>query len=414
VRIIAQIAIAHLLNRRRQSLVSILGVAMGVGFFIGTSALMRGSQNDMVERLIDTAPHITIKDEYRNPQPQPVMALYAHGAVELRGLKPRETVRGLRAAAAMIEALDARADLDAAPALTGQVILRFAIQDKAVTLNGIDVDRELRISKLDEDMVIGKVDDLETVANGIILGEELAKRIGVRARDTLTVTSAAGTTKKMKVVGLFRSGVMGIDRSTAYAKLRDVQVLLDRPNIVNQIRIRMSDYNAARDVAAEIERRFVYRAESWQEANEDLLGLLVVRNVIMYSIVTAILIVASFGIYNVISTIVYEKVRDIAILKSMGFEESDIRSIFVLEGSLVGLVGMVLGWVLGYGIIWGLGLVELRAGGIVEMQRFPLDTSFFSYAVGGAFAMVSSVLAAFLPARRAARLRPVEILRGAA
>lgn len=184
--------------------------------------------------------------------------------------------------------------------------------------------------------------------------------------------------------------------------------------MVNQIRIRLEDHELARDLAADIEARYRYRTESWQESNEDFLGLLTIRNMIMYSIVTAILIVASFGIYNIISTVVHEKARDIAILKSMGFESADIRRIFLLEGTLVGLVGTAVGWAIGAGIIWGMGAIPLKIGGIVEVQHFPMDYTLWHYGVAGGFATIAATLAAYLPARKAAGVRPVEILRGAA
>jgi lipoprotein-releasing system permease protein len=191
-------------------------------------------------------------------------------------------------------------------------------------------------------------------------------------------------------------------------------VLLERPNVVNRVRLRLVDHASARDLAQRIEARYRYRSESWQEANEDLLGLLVIRNIILYTIVTAILIVASFGIYNVVSTVVHEKTRDIAILKSMGFTQGDIRRIFLLQGALVGLFGAVCGWGLGYILVNILGSVEIRLQGLVDVQHLPVDHSFVHYAIAGGFALAAATLAAYLPARRAARLRPVEILRGAA
>lgn len=412
--VIGAIAATHLLSRRRQSIVSILGVALGVGFFIGASSMLQGSQNDLVNRLVDTAPHIVMKDEYREPPPQPVRAVYAGGAVELRSAKPRDTVRGIKDFPGVIAALERMDGLAVAPALNGQLILRYGTKDVAASVTGVDVDREPKVSKLAEDMIAGRIRDLLTAANGIILGEQLAINLGAGIGDTLTATSSAGVVLKMKVVGIFRTGVIAVDRTTTYALLKKVQVLLDRPNIVNQVRVRLDDYERARDLATGIEARYRYRTESWQEANQDFLALLVIRNIIMYSIVTAILIVASFGIYNVISTVVYEKTRDIAILMSMGFEQGDIRRIFLLEGALVGLGGTLMGWALGFGIVTGMGAIELHLKGLTEIQHIPMDASPLHYAIAGGFATLSATLAAFLPARKAAMLRPVEILRGAA
>jgi lipoprotein-releasing system permease protein len=409
-----QVAVTHVLARRRQSVVSVLGVTLGVGFFVGASALLQGSQNDMVSRLVDTAPHITISDEYRTPLLQPVAANFAGGAVELRGAKPRDAVRGIKDSPAMIATLETWPGVAAAPALSGQAIVRFGGRDVAATINGIDMEREPRVSNLARDMVRGRLEDLRTAANGIIVGEAMARDLDATVGDTLTVTAPSGVVLKMKLVGLFRTGVAGADRGRAYALLKKAQVLLERPNVINRVRLRLADHTQARDLAQNIEARYRYRSESWQEANEDLLGLLVVRNIILYTIVTAILIVASFGIYNVVSTVVHEKTRDIAILKSMGFTQRDIRHIFLWQGALVGTFGAASGWVLGFVLVRILGSVEIRLRGLVDVQHLPVDQSFVHYAIAGGFALLAATLASYLPARRAAQLRPVEILRGAA
>jgi len=412
--VVTDIALTHLITRKRQSVVSILGVALGVGFFIGASSMLAGSQQDFVDKLVDSAPHVLMKDEYRNPPVQPVERLYGKGAVELRNLKPRETVRGIKNGMGTIEALARLPGVEVAPGLTGQVILHFGGKDAASAITGIDPERESRVSKLATDLVAGKLVDLQTAGNGIIVGTGLAAKLGLTIGDTVTVTAPAGVILKMKITGLTRTGNLQVDQTQSYTLLKKAQVLLERPNVINQIRLRLADVEQARQVAASIEARYGYWTESWQEANEDILGLLTIRNIIMYTIVGAILVVASFGIFNVISTVVYEKTRDIAILKSMGFERGDILRIFVLEGLLVGLTGTLIGWAVGTGIIVGMGSIRLQLTGIVEMQRFVMDTSPFHFLVSAGFAVLSSTFASWLPARKAAAVRPVDILRGAA
>ena len=412
--VVTDIALTHLVTRKRQSLVSILGVALGVGFFIGASSMLAGSQQDFINKLVDSAPHILIKDEYRNPPVQPVDRLFGKGAVELRNLKPRETVRGIKNGMGMVEALAKLPGVEVAPGLSGQVILHFGGKDAASAITGIDPDRESRVSKLATDLVAGKLLDLQTAGNSIIVGTGLAAKLGLTMGDTVTVTAPTGVILKMKIVGLMRTGNLQVDQTQSYTLLKKAQVLLERPNVINQIRLKLADVDRARQVAASIEARYGYWTESWQEANEDILGLLTIRNIIMYTIVGAILVVASFGIFNVISTVVYEKTRDIAILKSMGFERGDILRIFVLEGLLVGLSGTLIGWVVGTGIIIGMGSIRLQLTGIVEMQRFVMDTSPYHFLVSAGFAVLSSTFASWLPARKAAGVRPVDILRGAA
>lgn len=187
--------------------------------------------------------------------------------------------------------------------------------------------------------------------------------------------------------------------------------MLGRPFIVNRIGVKLDDPQRAEAVAAALEKRFGYKAESWQERSADILALLVTRNVIMYSVVSAILLVASFGIYTAVSTSVTDKVRDIAILRSIGFSQGDLQLVFALEGAALAVVGILFGWALGYGLMAILGSLDFPING--EPRPLPLDRSARQYAIAAAASLVSGVLAAWLPARKAARVDPVDILRSA-
>ncbi|MEW5729801.1 MAG: ABC transporter permease [Pseudomonadota bacterium] len=408
------IAVQHLLHRRRQTLTSLLGVALGVAFFIGIASMMQGFQRDFINRVINVAPHVTIKDEFRVPPPQPVEVAHPDAAVELRGIKPKDEVRGIRGARAIIDSLEEMPGVRVAPTLSGQILLRFGSKDVSANVTGIVPEKERRVTKLEEDLIAGSLDDLYTAANGIIIGEGIAQKAGIGVGDLISVVSPEGVVMKMKVVGIFSSGITLMDNFDTYALLKKAQVLQDRPNVINRIRIRLDDVEQAAPLAQRLEARFGYRTESWQEQSKNVLGIFVIQNAIMYSTVGAILIVACFGIFNVISTVVFEKTRDIGILKSMGFREGDIRRIFVYQGLIVGFVGMLIGWALGFGLVEFMGSIKFNMEGFIRSQGFILYKTPRHYAISGAMALTASTLAAWLPARRASRLNPVDIVRGAA
>jgi lipoprotein-releasing system permease protein len=410
------IALGHLRRRRRQTLVSILGVALGVGFFVAVNALMRGFQQYFVAQIIDVAPHLVMKDEFRRPGVQPVQVVYKGAAISLSGLKPRAEPRGIRNARAKIAAIEALPGVAVAPTLTGQAILRYGTRDVTATILGIDPERERRVTNIEKDLVHGRLADLRSSANALILGVGIADRLGAAVGDSVSVISPVGVTQLMKIVGLVQTGITSIDTSQGYALLKTAQVLQDRVNIVNQIRMRVDDVTRAESIARQLEDRFRYRTESWEETNGNVLKLFVIQNAIMYSVVGAILLVAAFGIYNIISTVVYEKTRDIAILKSLGLTEGDIQAIFVIEGLIVGLLGAFAGAFVGLGLIELLAQIRFTgSGGVIRgREGFILARETWPYVAGGAFALTASALAALIPARRAAGLNPVEIVRGAA
>lgn len=406
------IALQHLLHRRRQTLVSLLGVAMGVAFFIGIASMMQGFQRDFVNRIVDIQPHIIIKDEFRTAPEQPVERVYGGATIELRGLKPRDEVRGLRGARNMLAVLEDEPGLHVAPTLSGNILLRFGGKDVSANVTGIIPERQRQVTHLEKDLIAGSLDSLYGTANGLIIGDGVASRAGIRMDDLVSVVSPVGVSMKMKVVGIFSSGITLVDNFETYVLLKKAQVLQNRPNVINRINLRLDDVEQAGEVAARVERRFGYRAEPWQEQSRNVLGIFVIQNAIMYSTVGAILIVSCFGIFNVISTVVFEKTRDIGILKSMGFRDVHIRRIFVLEGMVVGVIGMVLGWALGYAIVEFMGSLRFNMEGFVKAQGFILYRTPKHYVISGIMAVVSATLAAWIPARRASRMNPVDIVRG--
>ena len=249
------IALTHLKTRTRQTVVSVLGVAMGVGFSLAMAAMMQGFQRDFINRVIDSAPHIVMKDEYRHPPEQPVVRRYGDAAIDLRGLKPAEEIRGIQRARNIIAGLSTWPGLSVAPTLEGQVILHYGSSDVSATLIGIDPERERKVTKIEKDLVQGSLDALNTAPNGVIIGYGIAQDLGAALNDTITAVSPVGVIMKMKVVGIIRTGIIAVDRTQAYTLLKKSQILQNRTNVINRIRIHLDDVGKARATAALIERR---------------------------------------------------------------------------------------------------------------------------------------------------------------
>lgn len=412
--VILHIARTHLLSRKRQTAVSLLGIVLGVGFFLGVASLMVGSEKDFIHRLVDNAPHITVKDEYRTARTQSAVLLYPDAAVQVRHVKPKEERRGIRNYKEKLARVADLPGVRAAPVLSGAVTVSYAGRDLGATISGIVPEQMRGVSIIETLMTFGTLDSLSTNADGIIIGAALADKFNLQPGNSITVTAPNGAVRLMKVVGLFKSGNKGYDESQTFALLKKVQALLNQPNVANRFIFKLDDPYLASAVARAVEARTGYLSESWQEASADIMGTLAVRNTIMYSVVSAILIVAAFGIYNIISTIVMEKTRDIAIMKSMGFHASDIKRIFLIQGLLLGVIGSVFGSALGAGIIYGMSQVMIKTPFASDPAPLPVDWGWEQFALACSFAMLAAVFAAYLPARKAGNVQPVAILRGAA
>lgn len=406
------IALRHLLARKRQSVVSLLGIVIGVAFFLAISSLMQGSQKDFIARLVDNSPHITISDEYRGVKKQPVEYQYPGALIELRNVKPLTETRGIRGYRQIVEELKRQPGVRASPVLSGQAILSFAGKDVNIVLNGM-VPEDIRdITTIEEHMLQGSVDDIIADRSGIAVGKALMEKMSLGMGDNITLASSTGQVRVFKIVAQFQTGRSDYDETQAFVDIKRVQALTDRSNRANTIIIKLDKPERARGFAERLESRIGYKAVSWQEASEDITSTLVIRNIIMYSVVSAVLIVAAFGIYNIISTVVMEKHRDIAILKSMGFRAGDIKEIFLIQGALLGFAGLAAGLPLGCGLMFALMQVRFKPPGLTEEISMPLDWSMPQFLIAGAFAFFAALLASYLPARKAAQVLPVEILRG--
>ncbi|MES2195126.1 MAG: ABC transporter permease [Pseudomonadota bacterium] len=409
-RLILTIAWTHVRHRARQTLVAIAGVTTGVGFSIMMAAMMEGSQDDFIKTLVDALPHISITDELREPTRQPANVMFR--AAEFHGLTPEVRRPGIKNPMAMIASLQAWVPGALTPSVQSKAVLRFAGRNLTISVMGIDPRTEGDVSNLATHMRQGTLASLYRSSNAILLGDRLANKIGARVNSNITLASAEGASMSATVVGTFHTGFRVTDETTGYVLLKTAQILERQTGVVNEIRVRTRDPMEARLISERIGEQTGYKSISWQEAQEDLLAAITLRNVLMYTIVGAILLVASFGTYNIISTITHEKTRDIAILKSLGFKTATIRSVFIIEAMLVGLVGAMLGWVFGYLLTRGLASLEFKTP-FSDSNHLPVLYSAKHYLLATGVALVSSLIAGYFPARAAARLHPVDIIRGA-
>ncbi|MFZ4761809.1 MAG: ABC transporter permease [Alphaproteobacteria bacterium] len=356
--------------------------------------------------------HIATSDEFRTIRPQPVNTLYGSDAVEIRHVKPLTETRGIRDYKQLLDELKTTEGVSASAVLAGQALVNFAGKDFGITLSGMTPSEVMSVTTIEKYMIAGSINNLIANTDGIIIGAELARKLSLSLGDNITVAATTGQVRIFKIQGIFRTGRVGYDETQAFASIKRVQALLNRSNRANIIIVKLVDYSSARALATEIEKRIGYKAVSWQEASEDIISALAIRNIIMYAVVSAVLVVAGFGIYNVISTVVMEKQRDIAILKSMGFHIKDISTIFLTQGVVLGVVGCVLGIPLGMALMIALAQIRFKPPGGTEIIHMPIDWSLPQFFIAASFALATAILAALLPAYKAASVHPVDILRG--
>jgi lipoprotein-releasing system permease protein len=408
--LVLSIAWTHVSTRVRQTLVGMSGVAMGVGFTIMMAGLMQGSQIDFLRQLVDTMPHVTVGDERRSVPSQPADHEYA--AVGMSNVANVNRRPGIKYPDSIMASLRSWLPGDVAPSVKTNAIVNHGEARVGVSLVGIDPRVEVRVSKLGSQMREGQLTDLSKAANGIIIGEALAQKLAVKTGSTVLLGGGEAIPISATVVGIFRSGIKSVDEGQIYSLMSLAQNLMGQP-IVNQLRLRLSDPLVAQKVATQVEAQIGYKSVSWQEANADLLGAFATRDFIVLTVMGAMLLSSSFATYNIISTITHEKRHDIAIMKSLGMREYSVRRIFIIESTMMGSVGILFGWLLGYLLCYGWSQIKIfnvLTGATVPLEIYYSPTH---YLATGAISIFCCAVAAFFPARKATRVHPVEIIRGA-
>jgi lipoprotein-releasing system permease protein len=409
--LLLDIAWTHVTARVRQTLVGMAGVAMGVGFTIMMAGLMQGSQIDFLHQLVDTMPHVTVQDERRTAPEQPADREY--GAVQMSNVANVNSRPGIKYPQSVMASLRSWIPGDVTPSVRTTAIIDHGGGRIGITLVGIDPKQEVRVSKLASQMREGQISDLTRAPNGIIIGLALAEKLAVKTGETVTLIGGQGNQVTATVVGVFRSGLKRVDEGQIYSLISFAQVMMGQSGIINELRLRLNDPLIAQKVAAEVEAQTGYKSVSWEEANSDLLSSFAVRDFIVLTVMGAMLLTSSFATYNIISTITYEKRQDIAIMKSLGMREYAVRNIFIVEAAIIGVVGIIFGWLLGYALCYSWSKITIYNTMTGTTVPLSIYYSPMQYIVAGGISLLCCTGAAFFPARKATRVHPVEIIRGA-
>ena len=410
------ITIRYLLSHKRQSLVCVAGVTISVTMFIAMTAMMSGFTDKFIIETVESSGHITIKDEPRETRTPILEQAYPdpNALLTLSNTKPRDTVRKIDNPTGLLLKLQHMPGIvAAAPEVFGDVIATYGTKTLNLNVYGIEPERQVKVTTIADDMLEGSLQRLRTTATGVVLGKGVADTLGARLNDSIILSSSTGGRATARVVGIFRTGVTPVDYARGYMLLSTAQTLLDKKNIVNQIVMRTTDYTQAREYASQIEGICGYRTESWQESNSNFLKIFRIQSLITYIITAALLIVAAFGVLNMLIMAVLERVNEIAILRSFGLSRWDIGVIYTLQGLVIGLVGATVGLACGKLAIEGLRRIPITMEGLIRSEGLLMSEHASQYVLAFVSALVVVLFASAYPAWRAARYDPVEVIRGA-
>jgi lipoprotein-releasing system permease protein len=403
-----EIAVTHIITRRRQTLVAALGVAVGIAVFLFMNSLSSGFTRYSTGEIFKGAAHIKIYKEDEISQPM----LTPRNEGELIAIvNPQITTlsKTLINPTLLLEEVKSKSFVTNAIAQVNvDVFYNNGKSQLKGTANGVNIIEANAMFNINSYMIAGSLKSLQGDLNAIVIGKGIAEKLNVRLDDNLTVSSSEGVIKILKVKGIFSTGNILSDQSKSYINISTAQQFYKQgPSFVTTIYANTPNSDKAVDYANNLQSITNYKVEPWQITNADVLSGDKVRSTLMGSISLAILLVAAFGIYNILNMTVMQKINDIAILKATGFSGTDVIKIFVSEAVIMGVIGCI------GGLLFGSVLIAIVSniwmGGPVGYFPIYYDLGIFSYSF--LFGLVVTLGAGYFPARKASRVDPVEIFR---
>lgn len=414
--LILDISKTHLLAKKKQTIVAALGVTFGIGMFIIMMSFMTGLNQLLDGLVLNRTPHIQIYNKTEPTINQPTDRYFnaLENINQIHSVKPKSRLERIHNALPILAELKKNEQVEGAtPQTTCKVFYLAGSNNLNGVISGIEVEEEVRLFNFENYVVEGAVDCLLKKKNSILLGAGIAKKLSLSVGDNIQVSSPSGARFSLNIGGIYQSGLTEVDDVQSYVNLKMAQQILSAGgSYISRIHVKLKDMNAAIPFSKRIEKLYDVEALDIKTANAQFDTGSDIRTLISYGVSITLLIVAGFGIYNILNMFIYEKMNDIAILKATGFTGLDVMYIFIVQALFIGLLGSVLGVSLGYGVSLLIDMVPFETEALPTVETYPVNYDPIFYVTGFLFALISTFLAGFLPARKAQQIDPIEIIRG--
>lgn len=384
--------------------------------FIALVSFMNGL-NQMLDGLIlNRTPHVRLYNEIKPSAIQPIEEWPQYRGQQhfIRSIKPKNTFKSIRNNEAIVASLrnDDRV-LDVSPKISAPVFYQTGNIEITGAVNGVEIAKEEKLFFFSQYVIEGDWHTLQNEKNTIFIGKGIADKLMVGIGDMIQLSSARGETMLLKVTGILQFGLIDIDNTQSYTSLTTAQLLLgEATNYVTDLQIKLHDLNTAPAVAKEMAQIYRTDAIDIQTANSQFETGSKVRTIISFAVGITLLIVAGFGIYNILNMMIYEKMDSIAILKATGFSGTDVRTIFLMISMIIGVIGGSAGLILGYILTVIIDNIPFETAALPTIKTFPIYYHYVYYIIGTIFSLVTTFIAGYFPARKASQVDPVIIIRG--
>ena len=414
--VILDIAKKQLLTKFKSTAIAALGVTFGIGAYITLVSFMTGLNNMLDDLILNQTPHIHVYNEIEPSKQQPVdiYDAFKNSLNVVHSIKPKLSQKKIHNATPIINFLNENEDVKGAiPQIKTQIFYIAGSIEIAGNLTGIQPTEEARLFNFRDYIIEGSPEKLKNTENGILLGSGIAKKMALSVGDRIQISTIRGDVFPLRIVGLYQSGISDVDAIQSFVNLKTVQRILgEAQNYITDINVKLYDIEKALPLSKKIEQQFHVTAIDIKTANAQFETGTDVRNLITYAVSIALLIVAGFGVYNILSMLIYEKMNDIAILKAVGFSGNDVQYIFMSQALIIGIVGGLLGLLIGLIFTNIISTIPFKTDALAKVETYPIDFSIWYYVIGFSFAIISTFFAGYLPSLKAKKIDPVRIIRG--
>jgi len=408
-----RIAYRFLTAKKRAMLMSLSCIVLGVGLFIVTQATTKGFEEFFIRTILGTRGAIVIEDQIQDTM-RSMSAGGGGSGFELQQKEGRKYIQGIREPKLLIEALaQFPSVLAVSEVVTGNLTIKSSFQDAAVKVYGINLEDHMRVSELGNQIVRGELNEFRASPSGAILGLEMAQRLQLDLGDSFLLETA-GQSRRYRVAALYETGVSDIDRVTLYLNLSEARSLLSRPTGASYLQVNLVDKDRAPAEADHMREVLGHSAKSWQERERSWLQAFAALSYSSAITVSVFTLIAGLAMFNTLAMLVMEKTKEIAILRSMGYTREDISQIFLWQAGIVLAIGCLLGMGFGAGVTYAVSKIPLSISGIFKTETFVVSWNKWHYVAASMTAIVMVMIASLIPARRAARLEPGDVIRGTA
>jgi len=409
------LALKQLLSKPGRTILALLGITFGTAAFLILSGMMLGFREYLIQRLINTTAHISIKAEEPTIEEHSLDPYFFPDKLVKWIVPPvsHNEPPHIEYPQGWFDRLDADPQVLAySPQIAAQVLVSRGKLTRTITLIGVEAQKQLQATDVQDDMTIGNFMDLDKGGFQVIIGESLAQKLGIHANDTLNIVDVRGRLIPAKVAGFFSTGMTQMDDVVAYAPIHYVQQANQTPGEVAQIIVKLKDITLAKKIADQWAAMSRENVQSWDEANANFFQVFSMQDMIRYILSFVVLMIAAFGIYNILNMMILQKRGEIAILRSMGYEASDIILLFLSQGLILGFIGGILGLGLGTLVCLYVQSITFDTGvSITRINHMLIAWHTRFYVMGFLLAFLSGLIAGYLPARAASRMHPIDILR---